>query len=498
MKSITLFLFVLLLSVGLKAQNSEQKDLLYSIADLIHVTNNNNHKLKTTQSLLKTENFDSTTVLDSVLSINDAYYSKIIYYYNPKKNQDSVKILIKNYNSNWSPLALTVYKYNTAGKRISFLSSVWNGEKWENFSRQNFSYDSNGNNILTISEKWKNNKWEKERRITRTYDVNNNITSEVYETGYRNTWEKRTKHTYQYDSDLNLTLKLITIWKNEHWENTSKYLFTYVNNNLTKKTLMIWKNSEWENDQKYSYLYANSQGTTILSSDFHYKWDGSNWKIIKRTKYTHNSNLQTTSALLATWNGSEWTDSLRITYTYNSNGKITRNLSELWNGTKWVNSSKINSDYDSYGNTTAIYSNCWENNMWVPCERQLELTDSFGRKYKFLEQKIYAYYSLITDISEKNFQKNNYYFLSQNFPNPFNPSTKIRYSIPNIKDRSSFSVQLKIYNLLGEEITTLVNEQQSPGNYQVIFNAEGLPSGTYFYQLRAGNFIETKKLLLLK
>lgn len=83
--------------------------------------------------------------------------------------------------------------------------------------------------------------------------------------------------------------------------------------------------------------------------------------------------------------------------------------------------------------------------------------------------------------------------LGQNYPNPFNPSTKINYSIVE-----EGLVTLKIYNLLGEEIGALVNENQRPGSYQVDFNAYGLTSGVYFYTLQTGNKSETKKMLLMK
>ena len=85
------------------------------------------------------------------------------------------------------------------------------------------------------------------------------------------------------------------------------------------------------------------------------------------------------------------------------------------------------------------------------------------------------------------------YELSQNFPNPFNPSTKISFQIPG-----QYFVSLKIYNMLGEEVATLVNEKKTPGKYNVDFNASALPSGVYFYKLSAGNFIQTKKMMLLK
>ena len=90
--------------------------------------------------------------------------------------------------------------------------------------------------------------------------------------------------------------------------------------------------------------------------------------------------------------------------------------------------------------------------------------------------------------------------LEQNYPNPFNPTTKIKYSIPNVETHRDASVLLVIYDILGNKIVTLVNEKQTPGDYSVEFDAgkHGLSSGVYFYQLKAGNFIQTKKLILLK
>ena len=85
------------------------------------------------------------------------------------------------------------------------------------------------------------------------------------------------------------------------------------------------------------------------------------------------------------------------------------------------------------------------------------------------------------------------YALSQNYPNPFNPSTIINYDIP-----VEGHVSLKVYTYLGEEVTTLVDEDAHPGMYQVEWNARGLASGVYFYRLRTGHFVETRKLVLIK
>jgi hypothetical protein len=83
--------------------------------------------------------------------------------------------------------------------------------------------------------------------------------------------------------------------------------------------------------------------------------------------------------------------------------------------------------------------------------------------------------------------------LYQNYPNPFNPSTKIGFAIPN-----SEQVNISVFNQLGEKVSTVLNSKLSAGYHEVNFNAESLPSGLYFYKISAGQFVQTKKMLLLK
>jgi hypothetical protein len=91
--------------------------------------------------------------------------------------------------------------------------------------------------------------------------------------------------------------------------------------------------------------------------------------------------------------------------------------------------------------------------------------------------------------------------LEQNYPNPFNPSTKIKYTIPSViasESKQSQLVIMKVYDVLGNEVVTLVDDEKSSGTYEVEFNSIGLPSGIYFYQLRTESFADTKKMILIK
>lgn len=117
-------------------------------------------------------------------------------------------------------------------------------------------------------------------------------------------------------------------------------------------------------------------------------------------------------------------------------------------------------------------------------------TDFWGNTSNF------ARLNIVTDVEDEK-QIPTEFALEQNYPNPFNPSTKIRFSIPNVGTELALSV-LKVYDILGNEVATLVNEEKPAGVYEVEFNASQLSSGIYFYKLSAGSFTEIKKMTLIK
>ena len=103
---------------------------------------------------------------------------------------------------------------------------------------------------------------------------------------------------------------------------------------------------------------------------------------------------------------------------------------------------------------------------------------------------------LVTGVDEKITNTDNnvsYFSLKQNYPNPFNPITRICYSIPEISN-----VTITVFDILGNEIETVVNEDKPVGTYEITWNAANLPSGIYFYRLQSGEFVETKKMVLMK
>jgi len=107
--------------------------------------------------------------------------------------------------------------------------------------------------------------------------------------------------------------------------------------------------------------------------------------------------------------------------------------------------------------------------------------------------QVYLTPGSVTGTQHDNLSLPGAFSLSQNYPNPFNPTTKITYELPKTSD-----VKLKVYDILGREVAVLVNGEKLKGKYEIEFNASYLASGVYFYKLQAGNFTQTKKLVLLK
>jgi len=201
----------------------------------------------------------------------------------------------------------------------------------------------------------------------------------------------------------------------------------------------------------------------------------------------------TTTSSLAGWVTTGWTDVYYGTYTVPGTGIQYVDLQTpfYWDG---VNNLLIeicfhNTSWTSNSNVYAtnvsgrVYHHHLDNS--VGCQLTGS-TSSTGRP------NINIYFNLTTGISNNNGIPK-VYELSQNFPNPFNPVTKINFAIPK-----NSLVTLQVFDLLGREITTLINEEKQAGYYSVDFDASGLSSGIYFYRLSAGDYVKTMKMTLMK
>lgn len=137
---------------------------------------------------------------------------------------------------------------------------------------------------------------------------------------------------------------------------------------------------------------------------------------------------------------------------------------------------------DAFSPDTSDYAPNWWGTQWV--DRNFE-------KFHLFRKVVLSNFP--TDVKNNPGEFPNSFILKQNYPNPFNPSTTISYSIPE-----NSSVTLKVFNVLGKEVATLVNENQPAGNYNIDWNAVEMSSGVYFYELRAGSNVQTNKMILMR
>jgi hypothetical protein len=130
----------------------------------------------------------------------------------------------------------------------------------------------------------------------------------------------------------------------------------------------------------------------------------------------------------------------------------------------------------------------------IPDFQSVDMLKQFSLSLQVEKDKTYKFNinASITDVNDENTQPKEF-GLNQNYPNPFNPVTSIKYSVAFTQH-----VQLKVYDLIGNEIAVLVNETKAPGTYIIEFSSAKLASGTYFYRLQSGDFVQTKKMIILK
>ncbi|PJA98157.1 MAG: hypothetical protein CO128_08785 [Ignavibacteriales bacterium CG_4_9_14_3_um_filter_30_11] len=166
--------------------------------------------------------------------------------------------------------------------------------------------------------------------------------------------------------------------------------------------------------------------------------------------------------------------SLKITVLSGTNGGIY----EYKFGAKYTNSDTLNAGVEYMDNEMGFGSN---HSFLLKNGPDLSFAHTWG------------VIAPITGIERENNLIPDNFTLSQNYPNPFNPSTLINYSIP-----VPGLVTIKVYDMLGREVTTLINSEQAAGNYKLTFDASTLASGVYFYRIMSNNFVSTKKMLLMK
>jgi hypothetical protein len=396
--------------------------------------------------------------------------------YSYDNNQNNILWVQQNYDSTagWVNSSLMMFYYDSFNRDTLEVNQAWDTESssWLNYGKWPTTYDANNNPVNTFAYYWADPEWVLSGRRLYTFDANNNILEVLTQIGGGADWVNDSRETYTYDVNNNQLTDIYVTWNGTAWQEFTKYENTYdANNNLSSFTFSIFGN--YSNKDIYTYDSNNNQ-----LSDSSYNWIGSSWDINFVQTNTYDSNNNLISYLVKTNNGSKLLNYLSYDATFNASNEIISWRSYIFNAGNWDPDSKGEYSYDTDHNMT-LYTETY--------------TLDGGLTWILFIREAWTWSAAVTVVEEKGNNIPANYSLTQNYPNPFNPSTKISWQSP-----VSGHQTLKVYDVLGNEVVTLVDEYKEAGKFEATFDASQLSSGVYFYKLQAGNFVETKKMILLK
>jgi hypothetical protein len=401
----------------------------------------------------------------------------------------------------WVDTWRETYAYDASTNMLSDLQELWNGQWVREGFCGTYTYDGQGNMIVDLQEEWSNgqgwNKW----LSTYTYDANGNRLTWLWEKWYDGEWVDYQRYTYTYDGQGNMIANLQEEWSTGQWVSSWRITYTYDGSGNRLAELMEgWSTGQWVSSWRITYTYDRSGN---MLTDLHEGWENGQWVNNERNTYTYDGSGNRLSWLSEVWNDGEWVGFSRSTCTYDASGNMLTDLHESWGNAQWVSTTRRTFTYDVEGNVIAFWNYSWLNGSWSPANlpaggfagrQYFQITDSAGNNYYYWGYNVTCTRKLlVTGVACQSGNVPATYSLSQNYPNPFNPSTTIKFELP----RSS-EVRLSVFDMLGREVTTLVNEKRDAGVHEVKCDGSSLASGVYFYRLQAGEFTQTKPLLLLR
>jgi YD repeat-containing protein len=354
----------------------------------------------------------------------------------------------------WKSKRRNLRIYDDTGKLTEeFNAQGWTGTEWEypigevdprggGSPRVVHSYDDSGSVISSTHYLWNGSEWDLFWRVTSTFDQVGRATVDVHEGRHHGSLGL---DLYAYDDAENRVETTRRNWIGSRWEESWREVeISDDSGKLLDKYMETWSGSDWEKGQRTTYMYDES-GNVIEET----------WQL----------------------GGEDWENHIRYVLSYDDEGNLLEHVDQRWLGA-WRNSSRDRMVLDASGRRMEKISEIWRGAGWDPYWRVLY---SYETSTGIEEEAL--------DLSERP----DFFRLDQNYPNPFNPATTITYDLPQ-----SAEVRLTVHDALGRTIATLDAGRQAADRHGVTWDATNLPSGIYFYRLEAGDFAQTKPMILAK
>jgi hypothetical protein len=416
---------------------------------------------------------------------------------------------------------------------------LYTANGWLDYQTELNTYDNNFNLIETVTQYFSGMGLENYERITQTYYPDNQLETKLVQYWNGSEWEDDNKSVYTYDSQkryseiiyllsdgaggfLEFTRDLHSYstnpkketvesqqFANGGWENLSLTEGVYLDEErLQELTISGWNGFEYVFNEKSVYTYSNGLLTETLSS----LWSGTEWVDAAKQSYSYDIQERMLEYLSQSYNDTtqSWENVYKMTNTYYGNDSL-MTIAQSGNANTWENLFKVINSYYADGNLKSTVSYDWVSPDWLPLAKGEYEYNTNGNPSIYLEYvfedndwSVYgrAIYTFIpanpTNVDDDIISAEEFK-LYDNYPNPFNPSTVISWQ-SSVDSRQT----LKIFDILGKEVATLVDEFRSAGKHSVEFDASGLASGIYMYTITSQsldgrhNFTAVKKMMLMK
>jgi hypothetical protein len=368
---------------------------------------------------------------------------------------------------------------NNYNQRIHINQSYTDGE-WINRNKTVIKYDDLGNMTEVLRQSVKNEEWINSSKYTYTYDGQG---KEIGYAGFSwndHVWSETSKAEYIFDDKGNMIERLSFYLNDGEWENAGKMKYTNdMNGNPTEELYQSIENDEWETYQHKLNTYDEHGNKTETLLGQHVN----NNIIITKFINTYNDRGLKAEELrmnLYDEEKDEFVNSRKITCTYDDQENIVEELTQLWHNEEWENFLMHSYTYDDQGRLV---------------ERRFQNMD--GDEIQPTAKTLYSY-DTITHIADNTGDSPAKILLTANYPNPFNLSTTINFSLPE-----AGHAELVIFNVMGQKVRNLLSGEMTPGEHSIVWDGcddSGVPvtTGVYFSRLRNSGSTVSGRMMLVK
>ena len=357
---------------------------------------------------------------------------------------------------------------------------VWHDSAWTNKAKAIKNYDENGYLYQKDLYKYRNDEWELKGMASFENNENGDPLIRTKQVYRNSTWINRHRTDFNYNDEGLLLLKLGLKWRHDEWKNKVATTLTYEGDLCVTKTISKWRDSTWV-DRVIKELSYNANGDR--DEKVTYKWRDSTWTPKHKMAYGYNSNFDLSEKLFYKWMDSTWVNKARASITYDDNLNPLQILLEKKDSTDtWVNVSLRENTFSEDNVLLESVKYKWHDEDWMPRKRN---------EYIYTGERGTISPGLFEVLPKK-------VDLIKTSPNPFNPVTNISYRL-----LETGHISINIYDMLGNKVRTLVSQTQNAGTKSYQWNAtndlgQSVSAGMYIYTIQAGDFIQTKKMILLK